>query len=83
MTRLQFDGDSGWYIGTRLSVAGSAMSRRIREGTDARIQRGVDPVDAAEEAWNAALDEASWHAGDDGVAVRPREREVPPGLHRR
>jgi hypothetical protein len=81
MTRLQFDGDSGRYVGACLIVTGSAVSRRIRECTDARVQQGVDPVDAAEEAWNAALDEANWRAGEDGVTIRPSEREASPGRH--
>lgn len=72
MARLQFDGDSGRYLGSCLEVAGSVMSRRIRQRTDALIQRGVDPVDAAEEAWNDALQEAAWSAGQDGVTIRSR-----------
>jgi len=78
MARLQFDGDSGRYVGPRLIVTGSAVSRRIRERTEAQIQAGVDPVDAAEEAWNAALDEASWRASDAGVTVHSPQRDAPP-----
>jgi hypothetical protein len=83
MTRLRFDGESGRYVGPRLIVAGSAVSRRIRERTEAQIRAGVDPVDAAEEAWNAALDEASWRPGEDGVLVHPTEQAAPPGPHER
>lgn len=79
MARLQFDGDSGRYVGPRLIVTGSAVTRRIRERTEAQIQAGVDPVDAAEEAWNAALDEASWRPAEDGVTVRPTEQATPRG----
>ena len=69
MARLHFDGDSGCYVGTRLVIAGSAVSRRIRLLTEAHIQQGIDPVDAAETAWNTALEEASWTAGEDGVTI--------------
>jgi hypothetical protein len=71
MARLQFDGDSGRYRGARLEVAGSAVLHRIRQRTEALVQQGVDPVDAAEEAWHTALDEGSWSAGQEGVLVRP------------
>jgi hypothetical protein len=83
MARLQFDGESGRYIGPRLIVTGSAVSRRIRERTEVQIHAGADPVDAAEAAWNAALDEANWRAGDDGVTVNSPQRGSLPERDRR
>ncbi|HEY8743823.1 MAG TPA: hypothetical protein VIU62_12025 [Chloroflexota bacterium] len=79
MARLQFDGDSGCYVGTRLVIAGSAVSRRIRLLTEAHLQQGVDPVDAAEAAWNTALEEASWDTGEEGVTSRPPEQDISTG----
>jgi hypothetical protein len=81
MARLQFDGNSGSYVGAGLVVTGSAVSRRISQLTAAQIEQGVDPVDAAEEAWNAALDEATWSADEEGVTIRPPEHEAPAVRH--
>jgi hypothetical protein len=77
MDRLHFDGDSGCYAGRHLTIAGSAMNRRIRVLTAALVEQGRDPVDAAEEAWNTALEEQSWQPGEDGVTSHEQHEDGP------
>ncbi|HEV7216841.1 MAG TPA: hypothetical protein VGP33_17175 [Chloroflexota bacterium] len=79
MARLQFDADSGCYVGARLVISGNAMSRRIRQLTEAPAARDLDPVAAAEAAWNVALEENSWAAGEDGASGRCRQGSPPTG----
>ena len=80
MARLHFDADSGCYVGAWLVITGYGMSRRIRLLTEAQTQQEVDPVDAAEAAWNAALEETSWAVGDEGVSSWTRQETTPTGV---
>lgn len=77
MARLRFDGASGCYAGSRLTITGSAMNRRIRVLTAALTEQGRDPVEAAEEAWTTALEEQSWQLGEDGVTSQARQADGP------
>jgi len=70
MPQLTYDADEGRYVGQRWYVTASALMRRIRERTAARLQPGVDPAVAAEAAWGEALDEDAWQLSDDGVSRR-------------
>lgn len=71
VSQLVFDAEEGRYVGRRLIVSASALMRRIRERTVARLQPGVDPAVAAEAAWAEALDEDGWRLDDEGVVPRP------------
>ena len=72
MARLRYDGDAGCYIGRRIRIPETAMLRRIRRLTDANLEHGANAVEAAEAAWQAALDEAAWRPEEDGVELLER-----------
>ena len=72
MARLRYDGDAGWYVGQRLQVRETAMLRRIRQFADANMRQGANAVEAAEAAWQAALDEAAWRPDQEGVELLER-----------
>lgn len=69
---LRYNDDDGLYIGARLTVTGAAMLRRIRALTKEYVGAGADETEAAETAWQTALEETTWQLGDDGVSPTSR-----------